>query len=114
MRRNAKLTWWAHPHSDVQPQEGHRDRTVTDRRIETYWPLHKRELSKQDRRGALESMIKVTEKRADEEGHRKIKTRMVADGSKHRSYKGYKKSDRSLPTTRTDSVVMIGVSNRCS
>ena len=43
-------------------------------------------------------MVKVTEKRSDEEGHCKIKSRMVArivaDGSKQRSYKGYEKSDR--------------------
>ena len=56
--------------------------------FETYKPVHKHELSEQDRRDALESMIEVTEKRADEEGHRKIKSRMVADGSKQRSYEG--------------------------
>ena len=50
--------------------------------FETYRPLHKHKLSKQDRKDVLESMINVTEKRADEEGHRKIKSRMVADGSK--------------------------------
>ena len=33
---------------------------------ETYRPLHKHELSEQDRRDTLESMIKVTEMRADE------------------------------------------------
>ena len=42
--------------------------------FETYRPLHKHELSKQDRKDALESMIKVTQKRADEESHRKIKS----------------------------------------
>ena len=57
--------------------------------FETYWSLHKHELSEQDRRDTLESMIKVTEKRAEEEGHRKIKSRMVADGSKQRSYEEY-------------------------
>ena len=77
--------------------------------FETYRPLHKHELSKQDRRDALEPMIKVTEKRADEEGHCKIKSRMVADGSKQRSYEGYEKSDGSSPTARTDSVIMTGV-----
>ena len=77
--------------------------------FETYKPIHKHELSEQDRRDALESMIKVTEKRADEEGHRKIKSRMVADGSKQRSYEGYEKSDGSSPTARTDSVIMTGV-----
>ena len=54
-------------------------------------------------------MIKATEKRADEEGHHKIKSRMVADGSKQRSYEGYEKSDGSSPTARTDSVIMTGV-----
>ena len=76
--------------------------------FETYRSLHKYELSEQDRRNALESMIKVTEKRADE-GHRKIKSRMVADGSKQRSYKGYEKSDGSSPIAWTDSVIMTGV-----
>ena len=42
--------------------------------FETYKPIYKRELSGQDRREALESMIKVTEKRADEEGNRKIES----------------------------------------
>ena len=59
--------------------------------FETYQPLHKHELSKQDRKDALESTVKVTEKRAGEEGHRKIKSLMVADGSKQRSYEGYEK-----------------------
>ena len=31
-------------------------------------------------------MIKVTKNHADETDRRKIKSRMVADGSKHRSY----------------------------
>ena len=77
--------------------------------FETYWPLHKHELSEQDRRDALESMINVTKKRADEEGHCKIKSQMVADDSKQRSYEGYEKSDGSSPTARTDSVIMTGV-----
>ena len=42
--------------------------------FETYKHVHKHELSEQDRRDALESVIKVTEKRADGEGHRKIKS----------------------------------------
>ena len=51
----------------------------------------------------------MTEKRADEEGNRKIKSRMVADGSKQRSYEGCEKSDGSSATARTDSVIMTGV-----
>ena len=54
-------------------------------------------------------MIKITEKRADEEGHRKIKSCMVADGSKQRSYEEHEKSDGSSSTARTDSVIMMGV-----
>ena len=53
--------------------------------------------------------MKITEKREDETGNRKIKGRMVADGSKQRSYEGYEKSDGSSPTARTDSVIMTGV-----
>ena len=54
-------------------------------------------------------MITIMEKHADEAGHRKIKRRMVADGSKQRSYKGYEKSDGSSPTAQTDSVIMTNV-----
>ena len=57
--------------------------------FETYQPMHKHELGKEDRKKILESMMKVTEKRADETGHSKIKGRMVANGSKQRSYEGY-------------------------
>ena len=78
--------------------------------LKTYKPLHKHELNEQDRRDALESIIKILERRTDEEGHRKIKkSRMVADGRKQRSYKGYEKSDGSSPTARTDSVIMMGI-----
>ena len=77
--------------------------------FETYRPLHKHELSEQDRRDALDSMIKVTEKRADKESNRKIKSRMVADGSKQRSYEGYEKSGGPSPIALTDSVIMTGV-----
>ena len=71
--------------------------------------MHKHELSEEDRKNALESMMKVTEKREDEVGNRKIKGRLVADGSKQRSYEGYEKSDGSSPTARTDSVILTGV-----
>ena len=77
--------------------------------FETYETMHRHELSTEDRKNALESLMKVTEKRADEEGNSKIKGRMVADGSKQRSYEGYEKSDGSSPTARTDSVIMTGV-----
>ena len=48
--------------------------------FETYRPLHKHKLSKHERRSALESMIKVTKKRADEVDNGKIKSSMIADG----------------------------------
>ena len=66
--------------------------------FETYRLLHKHDLSELDRKDGLESMLKVTEKCADESGHHKIKSQMVADGSKSRSYEGYEKSDGSSPT----------------
>ena len=53
--------------------------------------------------------MKITEKRENESGTQKIKGRMVADGSKQRSYEGYEKSGGSSPTVRTDSVIMTGV-----
>ena len=77
--------------------------------FEAYCPLHKYKLSTQDRRNTLEFMIKMAEKRADEESHRNIKSQMVADGSKQRSYEGYEKSDGSSLTARGDSVIMTGV-----
>ena len=40
--------------------------------FETYKPVHKHELTLEDRKKALESMMKITEKRADETGRRKI------------------------------------------
>ena len=45
-------------------------------------PVHQHELSQEDRRKALETMTKITEKREDETGNRKIKGCVVADGSK--------------------------------
>ena len=77
--------------------------------FQTYKPVHKHELSQEDRKKALESMVKISEKREDGTGNCKVKGRMVADGSKQRTYEGYEKSDGSSPTARTDSVIMTGV-----
>ena len=66
--------------------------------FETYQPVHTHALSLEDSKKALESMMKITEKRADKTGHHTIKGCFVADGSKQRSYKGYEKSDGSSPT----------------
>ena len=51
----------------------------------------------------------MTEKRANELDRRKIKSRMVTDGSKQKSCEGYEESDGSSPTARTGSVIMTGV-----
>ena len=42
-------------------------------KFETYKSKHKHELSKKCRKNPLESMMKITEKREDEEGNIKIK-----------------------------------------
>ena len=56
--------------------------------FETYVPLKANDLSLEEKKKALESLIFVTEKR-----NRNIKYRKVADGSKQRTYGGYDKSD---------------------
>ena len=53
--------------------------------------------------------MKITKKYKDETGNHKIRGRMVADGSKQRSYEGYEKSDGALPTAGKDSVIMTSV-----
>ena len=76
--------------------------------FETYKPVHKKDLSYEDRRNALELLMN-TKKCKKKTGDRKIRGRMVADGSKQRSYEGYEKSDGSSPTARTESVIMTSV-----
>ena len=56
----------------------------------------------------MESLLFITEKR-----NGNIKARDVADGSKRRSYEGYKKSDGSSPTVMTDSVYLTGKIAAC-
>ena len=58
---------------------------------------------------ALESLILISEKRADQDGHSKIKGQCVSVGSKQRTYDGYKKSDGSSPTVIIDSIFLTGV-----
>ena len=53
--------------------------------------------------------MKISENREDKTGNRKVKGRMVADGSKQQTYEGYEKSNGLSPTARTDSVIMTGV-----
>ena len=72
--------------------------------MDTYEPVHKSELTFEDRKKALASLMFVTEKR-----NRDIKDRKVADGSKQRTYDGYDKSDGSSPTVAIDSIFLTGV-----
>ena len=58
---------------------------------------------------ALESLILISEKKADQDGQKKIKGQCVAIGSKQRTYDGYEKSDRSSPTGITNSIFLTGV-----
>ena len=52
--------------------------------MDTYVPLHKSDLTFEDRKKALASLLFITEKRNGD-----IKARKVADGSKQRTYDGY-------------------------
>ena len=73
-------------------------------KMDTYEPLHKSDLSFEDRKKALALLMFITEKRNGD-----IKARKVADGSKQRTYDGYDRSDGSLTTVATDGILMIGV-----
>ena len=72
--------------------------------MDTYKPIYKSDLTFEDRKKALASLMFITEKRNGD-----IKARKVADGSKRRMYDGYDKSDGSLPTVATDSIFLTGV-----
>ena len=58
-------------------------------KFETYVPLKASDLSWEEKKKALESLIFVTEKRNGD-----IKARKVTHGSKQCTYDGYDKSDR--------------------
>jgi hypothetical protein len=73
-------------------------------KFETYVPLRASDLSWEEKKKALESLIFVTKKRNGD-----IKARKVADGSKQRTYDGYDKSDGSSPTVVTERIFMTGV-----
>ena len=77
--------------------------------LETYEPQRIEDLSYEDKKRALESLILIFEKRADQDGHSKIKGRCVVVGSKQRTYNGDEKSDGSSPTVITDSIFLTGV-----
>ena len=72
--------------------------------LSTYEPLALSELTSQEIKDALESLMFITDKR-----NGNIKARKVADGSKCRTYAGYENSDGSSPTVATDSIFLTGV-----
>merc|ERR1712086_750322 len=72
--------------------------------FETYVPLKASNLSWEEKKKALKSLIFVTEKRNGD-----TKARKVADGSKQRTYDGYGKSDGLSPTVVTEITVMTEV-----
>ena len=69
--------------------------------MDTYVPLFAGDLTKEERRKALEAFFFLVEKRNGE-----IKGRKVAIGSKQRTYEGYKKSDGTSPTVSTNGLIM--------
>ena len=76
--------------------------------FETYEPLKASDLTWEEKKEALNSLLFVTEKRNGD-----IKARNVADGSKQRTYEGYDKKDGASPTVLTESVFLIGVIDAC-
>ena len=73
-------------------------------KMDTCELIYKADLTFEDRKKALASLMFITEKR-----NRDIKARKVADGSKQRTYDGYDRSDGSSPTVATDSIFTTGV-----
>ena len=70
--------------------------------FDTYIPLKASDVSWEEKKKALKSLIFVTEKRNGD-----IKARKVANGSKQRIYDGCDKSDGVSPTVVTESIFMI-------
>ena len=69
--------------------------------MDTYVPLHSRDLTEKQKQDALNAFLFLTQKRDSS-----IKARKVAIGSKQRTYDGYSKSDGTSPTVGTDSVII--------
>ena len=72
--------------------------------LETYEPIMASDLSWEEKKKALESLLFITEKRNGD-----IKARKVADGSKQRTYNAYDKADGSSPTVTTEIIFLNGV-----
>ena len=56
--------------------------------LKTFTPQKPSGLTKEDKRMALEAMMLISQKRPDSEGKQLVKGRLVAVGSKQRSYEG--------------------------
>ena len=76
--------------------------------LETYEPIMDSDLSWEENKKALESLLFITEKR---NGNKEAKK--VADGSNQSTYNGYNKADRSSPTVTTESNFFTGVVDAC-
>ena len=67
--------------------------------METYFPIDPKELTRQQKREALESLMKLVKKRDG-----RIKACCAADGRKQRRMEGYVKINATLPTVHNESV----------
>jgi len=67
----------------------------------TYLPLDASQLTREEKKKAIEALMFLTEKRDG-----RIKARKCAIGSKQRTFEGYQKSDGTAPTVKTDSVMI--------
>ena len=67
--------------------------------METYFPIDPSQLSKEQKRSALESLMQIVKKRDG-----RVRARGMADGSKQRRMAGYKKEDAASPTVHNESV----------
>ena len=75
-------------------------------KMDTYESIDPKTMSCEDRKGALASLLFVTEKRS-----REIKASEVIDESKQRLYDGYDHSDRLSLTIASDSIFVTGAVN---
>ena len=69
----------------------------------TYKPVNPDKMTKEQKMDAMNSLLMISEKR-----DKKVKSRMVADGSIQRKRPGYKKEDSSAPTVSTEGVFITG------
>ena len=74
------------------------------RDLHTHHPVDPKTLTREDKQQALRSLIFLTQKRCG-----RVKTRIVADGSKQRKQPGYKKENFASPTCHTESIFITSV-----